>query len=406
MTSPAPPLLAMMSPELLSNPYPMTAKLRAVSPVLRTSALFGLDGFLVTSHAGCSAVLRSKHFGKEGQRVLPPDKLAMIPQEGVELAEKRRHSMLFADPPNHTRLRGLVSQAFTPRTVERLRPRIAAITEELLDAVGDDFDLIREVAFPLPIVVIAELLGVPSEDKEQFKAWSTILTRGLDPGATPDELGPIVGALNELDAYLTGVIEERRRAPRQDLISDLVRAQEAGDQLSMPELLATCRVILTAGHETTVNLIGNGMLALLNHPGERDRLIADPSLMPGAVEELLRYDSPVQMTLRFTFEETVIGGQTAKPGDLVVALLGAANRDPEVFADPDRLDVTRKNASQHLSLGGGIHYCLGAALARLEGEIAIGAILRRRPNLALDGTPLTWRRNVVLRGVTSLPVRG
>jgi cytochrome P450 len=393
-----------LTPERLADPYPMYRQLRALDPVFRAPGVFGLGAWLVTDHALCASLLKSKAFGKEGERVLSPEVLAQIPQESTDLAERRKHSMLFRDPPGHTRLRGLVNLAFTPRTIERLRPHIAAIAEDLLDRAPASCDLIRDFAFPLPIIVISELLGVPPEDRDRFKAWSTDMTRGIEPGATPDDLAAVSRAIEALDGYMTGVIEERRREPRPDLISDLLRAHEAGDQLSMDELLATCRLLLTAGHETTVNLIGNGVLALLRHDGPRAALAADPSLLPRAVEELLRFDSPVQMTMRFAFEDTTLGRHPVKVGDLVVLMLGAGNRDAAVFADPDALDLSRANAHHHLAFGAGIHYCLGAALARLEGELAIGTLLRRRPALALDGD-LAWRKNLVLRGLQALPVR-
>jgi pimeloyl-[acyl-carrier protein] synthase len=396
---------ARLGPEFLSNPYAAYEMLRAAGPVVWMPELFGVGGWIVTGHAACSSALRNKQFGKEGHRVVPPEKLALIPQESVEVAERRRSNMLFCDPPDHTRLRGLVSQAFTPRTVERLRPRVAAVADQLIDAIAPagHADLIRDFAFPLPIIVIAELLGVPPEDRDQFKAWSTVLTRGISPVVTREELVAIGGIIDTLNDYLRLVIEDRRKTPRADLISDLVRAQDAGDRLTLDEMLATCRLILAAGHETTVNLIGNGMVALLRDPGQR-ALLADPALLPGAVEELLRYDSPVQMTSRFAFDDAPIGDHTAKRGDLVVLLLGAANRDPVQFEDPARLDVRRGNAGTHLSLGSGIHYCLGAPLARLEGEIAVGALLRRLPALALGTEPLAWRPHPVLRGLTALPV--
>jgi cytochrome P450 len=314
--------------------------------------------------------------------------------------------MLFRDPPDHTRLRRLVSQAFTPRTVERLHGHIVEVAETLIGRAIDRgrMDLIADFAFPLPIIVIAELLGVPPSDRDKFRDWSSDLTQGLSPGAGPEELERVERSVDRFDEYMSAIIEQRRREPRSDLISDLVRAHEAGDHLSMEELLATCRLILSAGHETTVNLIGNGMLALLRHPEARAALAADPSLLPNAVEEFLRYDSPVQLTLRFTLEPTVLGDQALSPGDLVVVLLGAANHDPAVFAEPARLDLRRENVRDHISFGGGIHYCLGASLARLEGQIAIGALLRRLPGLALVSEALTWRPNPVLRGVESLPV--
>ncbi len=401
-------LFARLGPDFLQNPYLVYEMLRSAGPVTWAPGVFGIGGFIVTSHALCGSVLRSKSFIKEGERVLSPEQLAKIPQEREKISERRKANMLFRDPPDHTRLRGLVNQAFTPRVVERLRPHVASIAEHLLDAMEKkrpSADLIHEYAFALPIIVIAELLGVPPEDRDMFKAWSTDLTLGLSPNATPEDLDRVQRAIAPMDAYLHRVIEERRKEPRADLISELVRVQDAGDKLSMNELTATCRLLLTAGHETTVNLIGNGMLALLRNRDQLEALKADPSLLHGAVEELLRYDSPVQMTMRFAFDdETELGGKTVKRGDLLMLILGAGNRDAEVFEEPNRLDVKRANAAQHLSLGGGIHYCLGAPLARIEGELAIGALLRRFPDIALAEGPLKYRKNLVLRGLESLPV--
>ncbi|HVV82160.1 MAG TPA: cytochrome P450 [Kofleriaceae bacterium] len=390
-------LTDLVTPERLADPYPLYAQLRAMDPVLWMPGAFGVGAWMVTSHAICSQLLRSKQFGKEGERVVAPEVLARIPQQASDLVERRRHSLLFRDPPAHTRLRALVNLAFTPRTVERLRPHIAAIADDLVARAPARFDLVRDVAFPLPIIVISELLGVPAEDRDRFKAWSTVMTRGLEPDATADELAQAAAAVDGVDGYIAGVIDERRGAPRADLISELTRAHEADDALSKEELLATCRLILTAGHETTVNLIGNGALALLRHPQARGPITAN------TVEELLRFDSPVQLTLRFAFEDTTLGGHAVKTGDLVFMLLGAGNRDPAVFAEPDRLEPARANADKHLAFGAGIHYCLGASLARLEGQLALEALFRRRPDLALDGEP-SWRRNLVLRGLATLPV--
>jgi pimeloyl-[acyl-carrier protein] synthase len=401
-------------PEFLADPYAAYERLRAVDPVLWVPGIFGIGAWIVTDHATCNAVLRDKRFGKEAHKVLPAEALALIPQEAEAIAERRKHSMLFRDPPDHTRLRGLVNQAFTPRTVERLRPRIAEIAARLVDALEEKLragapsvDLVRELAFPLPIIVIAELLGVPPEDRDRFKAWSTVLTQGLNPGATREVLGRVGAAATELDAYLAGVIDARRREPRADLISELVRVHDGTDRLSAEELSATCRLILTAGHETTVNLIGNGTLALLRNESQRDLLARDPSLIPGAVEEMLRYDGPVQMTSRFAYEACHVGGKDVARGAMVLLLLAAANRDPRVFPDPERFDVRRENAHSNVAFGVGIHYCLGAPLARVEGEVAFGALLGRFPRLALaDGAPIEWRENVVLRGLRALHVKG
>jgi cytochrome P450 len=399
-------MLDKMDPLLLADPYPFYRTLYDRDPVLWVDGLFGVGAWVVTSHAVASAVLRDKSFGKDGSSVLPPEKLALIPAQNETVIERRRNNMLFCDPPTHTRLRSLVAQTFTPRTVERLRPRIAEITRQLLDNIDGvgTFDLLATLAFPLPVIVIAELLGVPPEDRDRFKEWSTVLTRAINPAATAEDFQAIQRVLPELDGYLSIVIEERRREPRFDLISDLVLAHEAGDRLNMEELLATCRLILSAGHETTMNFIGNGVLALLRHDEQRARLADDPSLLPNAVEELLRYDSPVQMTVRFAFADAALGERAARRGDLVLLLLGAANRDPAQFRNGDALDLARDNASTHLAFGGGIHYCLGAALARIEGEQAIGALFARFPSLRLGAAPLGWRHNFVLRGLETLPV--
>lgn len=400
------PAAIFSSPEFFKNPYPIYRMINAMDPVLRVPGVFGLGAWVVTDHGICAGALRSKVFGKEADKVVPPEKLKLIPQESGDLSVRRRSNMLFRDPPDHARLRGLVSKAFTPRTVEQLRPHVVDIAERLLDAVEGQgsMDVIRDFAFLLPIIVIAELLGVPSADRDQFKAWSTDLTLGLSPAATAEDLARVSAAIQALDDYMEAVIEERRREPRADLISDLVRAEEAGDKLSREEMVATCRLLLTAGHETTVNLIGNGTLALLRHGEERAALAGDPALLPNAIEEILRYDSPVQMTMRFAFEDAPLGAQSVKRGDLVIMLLGAANRDPAQFADPDRLDLRRENAQSHLSFGSGIHFCLGASLARLEGQIALGALLRRMPRLSLATEDLAWRPNPVLHGLVSIPV--
>jgi len=393
------------NPELLADPYAFYRMLRAGGRACFVPGLFG-GAWIVTSHEIASSVLRSKQFIKEGHTIVAPERLAALPRQADEFTERRRHNMIFRDPPAHTRLRGLVTQAFTPRMVERLRPRIVDLAEELLDSVAPrgQMDLIADFAFPLPIIVIAELLGVPPADRNRLKEWSTDLTATVNPAASDDDMARASSAAAAFDDYMRAVVEERRREPRADLISDLIRVQQEGDRLTTGELLMTCKLLLSAGHETTVNLIGNGMLALLQHPEQRVRLAADPSLLPNAVEELLRYDGPVQMTMRFAGDSLPLGAASTARGDFVVVLLGAANRDLVQFSDPDVLDITRANAHTHLAFGAGIHYCLGGPLARIEGEIAIGALLRRLPTLALTGAPLAWRSNPVLRGLRALPV--
>ncbi|MBV9893908.1 MAG: cytochrome P450, partial [Chloroflexi bacterium] len=328
-------------------------------------------------------------------------------QDLPELAESYQFakSMLVSDPPDHTRLRALVQKAFTPRMVEQLRPRIIAIVGELLDRIAQRdgaFDVIADFAHPLPVVVIAELLGVPAEDRVRFSEWSAVLAASLDPLVSEDLANRVPGARDAVDAYLRGIIAERRKQPRSDLISALVAAEERGDVLSEPELVVMCRLLLIAGHETTVNLIGNGTNALLRHPDQFAKLREDPGLITSAIEELLRYDSPVQMTGRIATEPVQFDGHTVQPGEWILPLLGAANHDPAQFADPERLDLTR-NPNAHVAFGRGIHFCLGAPLARLEGQVAIGALVRRFPSLALAGEPVR-RKQITLRGLQSLPV--
>jgi cytochrome P450 len=317
--------------------------------------------------------------------------------------------MLFKDPPDHTRLRGLVSKAFTPKMVERLRVRVQAIVDERLDEVearsDGRMDVVTDLAYPLPVVIICELLGVPPEDHATFSAWSSELAASIDPDPllSPDQRARIQEAGNAFLEYFTDLIERRRRSLRDDLLSALIEAEEGGDRLTEEELLGTALFLLIAGHETTVNLIGNGTLALLQHRDQLDRLRDDPSLDRHAVEELLRFDSPVQLTQRITLDEYRLGDVTIPKGQNLVPLLGAANRDPAEFDDPDRLDLGRENANRHVAFGGGHHFCLGAALARLEGAAAIGTLVRRFPAIELAGEPVR-RTTFTLRGLEHLPV--
>jgi cytochrome P450 len=313
--------------------------------------------------------------------------------------------MLSRDPPDHTRLRRLVSKAFTPRMVELLRPRVQAIADALLDAVADrgEMDLIDDYAFPLPITVIAEMLGVPPADRDQFRAWSDTLVAAVPPMPAGPEA---TEAAEGLRRYLEALFEERRRAPAEDLSTGLLQAEEAGDRLSKEELQGMMYLLLVAGYETTANLIGSGVLALLQHPDQLAALRGDPALLPSAVEELLRFCAPVATsTLRYAADDVALGGVVIPKGDMVLVVITAANRDPVRFPFPDALDITRAD-NKHLAFGHGIHYCLGAPLARLEGEIALGTLLRRMPDLRLSVAPgaLTWRPSLVLRGLTKLPV--
>jgi cytochrome P450 len=317
--------------------------------------------------------------------------------------------MLFMDPPDHTRLRGLVSKAFTPKMVERLRARVQQVVDERLDAVeargNGRMDVVTDLAYPLPVVIICELLGVPPEDQATFQSWSSELAASIDPDPliSPEQRARIETAGNAFLEYFTQLIERRRGSLRDDLLSALIEAEEGGDRLSEEELLGTALFLLVAGHETTVNLIGNGTLALLQHRDQLERLRGDPSLDRHAVEELLRFDSPVQLTQRITLDEYAVAGVTIPKGQNLVPLLGAANRDPAEFTEPDRLDLARENANRNVAFGGGHHFCLGASLARLEGAVAIGTLVRRFPDIELSATP-ERRTTFTLRGLEHLPV--
>jgi cytochrome P450 len=316
--------------------------------------------------------------------------------------------MVFRDPPAHTRLRSLVSRAFTSRVVEGMRPHIQGIVDRLLDRVHDArrMDVIADLAYPLPVTVICEMLGVPAGDRDVMRRWSADITKSLDALGLPSDREIVRrgrAARHALGEYFRALLPERRRQPRADLLSLLIAAEEQGDKLTEDELLATCVLIFVAGHETTVNLIGNGLLALLQNPDELDKLRQNHALLPAAVEELLRYDSPVQRTARVTTSEVKIGDQTIPRHALVVAAIGAANRDPARFSDPDRLDITRRD-KDHIAFGFGIHFCLGAPLARIEAQIALGTLLERMPRLQLATQAPQWRESSTLRGLNQLPV--
>ena len=391
--------LNFLDPAFLEDPYPAFHRLRAEDPVHRHPLGF----YVLTRYDDIAAFLRDPRFGKSGYQALFESRFGSRP-EGPWLPM----SMLFRDPPDHTRLRALVSKAFTPRVVEALRGHVQAIVDRLLDDVADAarVDVIEALAYPLPVTVISELMGVPASDNEMIKEWSRDVARALDAIALP--VGPEViqrGSLatEGIAGYFRTLAEERRRRPGTDLLSGLVEAEEAGDRLNERELLATCLLLYVAGHETTVNLIGNGLLALLRHPEERRRLQGDPGLASAAIEELLRYDGPVQRTGRMAVRDVEIGGVPIPQGSLVLGLVGAANRDPAHFAEPDRLDLGR-DQPRHLAFGAGIHYCLGAPLARLETQVAIETVLRRFPALTLATDRLAWRPSSTLRGLDTLPV--
>ena len=387
-----------MDPAFVADPYPTYRRLRAEDPVHHSPLGF----WVLTRYDDVVAALRDPRLAKEAIAAFVAARFgAPVPAMGL--------SMLDRDPPDHTRLRSLVSKAFTPRVVEGLRPRIQQVVDGLLERVREagSMDLIEEFAYPIPVNVICEMLGVPVEDHERFKGWSLDIARGLDSILLPpDSEVPkrSVASRNALADYFRELIAKRRASPRADLLSGLIAAEEAGDKLSENELLATCILLLIAGHETTVNLIGNGTLALLRHPEQLRRLRDNPGLIGTAVEELLRYDGPVQRTARIPSADVTIDGHTIAKGEMVMPFIGAADRDPAQFPEPDRLDLGRTD-NRHIAFGWGIHFCLGAPLARVEGQIAINTLLQRLPKLRLDTDKPEFRQSLTLRGLRALPVR-
>jgi pimeloyl-[acyl-carrier protein] synthase len=386
-----------IDPEFVADPYPMYHRLRTEDPVHHSPLGF----WVLTRYEDVVASLRDPRLAKEAIAAFVAERLGVTPL-GIGL------SMLDRDPPDHTRLRSLVSKAFTPRVVEVLRPHIQQIVDGLLDRAEDrrSMDLIEDFAYPLPVIVICEMLGVPVADQERFKGWGLDIARGLD-GVLLGPDSPVIQRSTEsrsaLAGYFRELIAERRSTPRADMLTDLIAAEEAGDKLTENELLATCILLLVAGHETTVNLIGNGTLALLRHPDQLQRLRDNPGLIGTAVEELLRFDGPVQRTARIPSEDVTIGGKLIPKGDMVMPFIGAADRDPAQFTEPDRLDIGRTD-NRHIAFGWGIHFCLGAPLARVEGQIAINTLVRRLPKLALATEAPAFRQSLTLRGLSALPV--
>ena len=386
-------------PGFNADPFPQYRRLREADPVHQSPLGF----WVLTRYEDCVAVLRDQRFGRAGFEGF----LESVYGSPAGY-ERLPRSMLFQDPPDHTRLRALVSRAFTPRVVEGLRPRIQQVVDEIIDRALDarSMEVIGDLAYPLPVTVISEMLGVPAGDQESIRGWSADIARSLDAiglQVDPDIVDRGRSARRAIGDYFRQLLPERRRQPRNDLLSLLIAAEEQGDKLSEGELLSTCILLYIAGHETTVNLIGNGLLALLRHPDQLRRLREEPALAASAVEELLRYDGPVQRTARFTTVDVEIGGRAIDKGAMVVTVIGAANRDPAQFPEPDRLDLGRVD-NRHIAFGFGIHFCLGAPLARLEGQVALGALARRLPALALATDTVEWRESQVLRGLKALPV--
>lgn len=398
--------LPLRSAGSLENPYPMYSVIRTVRPVLEVPVpdYAGPGVWMLTRYRDVHSVLRDPRFSVERLRApLMRDNLDRMP-EFLRRSATGMRSMLIMDPPDHTRVRKLVNKAFTPKRVSALRGHIEAIVRELVDEAQAKgaFDLIHDVAEPLPAIVIAELLGVPAEDHRQFRQWSSAMINGFaSPG--PEARATSAEAARQIFDYLAEIIAARRRAPREDLISAMIAAQEERDALTDAELLATSNLLLLAGHETTTNLIGNGTLALLREPHQWKRLCKEPALLPTAIEELLRYDGPVQATVRVALEDVAIDDQVIPEGSLVLVSIGSANHDPDTFEDPDQLDLARV-PNPHLAFGFGTHFCLGAPLARLEARLAFDALTVRFPGLSLVDDRPVYRTNPVLRGLTSLDV--
>ncbi|MEU8548690.1 cytochrome P450 [Streptomyces roseoverticillatus] len=406
--TPPAPAPALFTWEFASDPYPAYAWLREHAPVHRTALPSGVEAWLVTRYADARQALADQRLSKNpvhhSESAHGKGKVG-IP--GERSANLMTH-LLNIDPPDHTRLRRLVSKAFTPRRVAEFAPRVQELTDRLIDGFADrgEADLIHEFAFPLPIYAICDMLGVPPEDQDDFRDWAGMMIRH---GGGPR--GGVARSVKKMRTYLAELIHRKREDLGEDLISGLIRASDHGEHLTENEAAAMAFILLFAGFETTVNLIGNGTYALLRHPEQRERLQralaeGDETLLATGVEELLRYDGPVELaTWRFATQDLTIGGQRIAEGDPVLVVLAAADRDPERFADPDTLDLSRRD-NQHLGYGHGIHYCLGAPLARLEGQAALATLLRRLPDLRLNAEPedLRWRGGLIMRGLRTLPV--
>ncbi len=393
-----------VSAEFKADPFPFFTQLRASDPVYRTTLPGGVPVWLVTRYTDVLALLRDERFTKNRRSALTPEQARKLPWIPPIFRPLERN-MLDLDPPDHTRLRSLVHKAFTPQLVDKMRTRLQTLADELLDVVASrgEMDLIKDYALPLPMTIITEILGVPTKDRDSFHKWSNAVVSLTSPKPT---LRVIPGVWRFI-RYLRRFFKVRRRDPRDDLVSALITAEEAGDRLSEDELLAMVFLLLIAGQETTVNLIGNGMLALLQNPHQMERLRGDPSLIKSAVEELLRYTSPVLMTTeRYALDNATMHDVTIPRGEMILGVIGSANRDETVFDNSNELNLARE-PNKHLSFGQGIHFCLGAPLARMESQIAINTLMERVPNLQLkiDPESLRWRSSMMLRGLQTLPVK-
>ena len=396
-------LYHLLDTEVLANPYPLYRRLRTEAPVHWDPFL---HAWVVTRYADVVRVLHDF----SADRTPTPEQLERINLSAISpIAAVMVKQMLFLDAPAHTRLRSLASSAFTPARVRVLRSHIQQIADTLIDAAmaaqPGEMDIIAEFAEPLPAIVTAEMLGVPIKDHRQLKDWTAVFAEMLGNFQhNPDHVPKVLRALEEMLEYFHERVRELRAHPREGLINSLLTAEINGDRLTEEEVIANSIVTMVGGQETTTNLIGNGLLTLLRHPAEMQRLRDDPELIPSAVEELLRYESPSQHTARLARTDVELGGRKIRKRDAVIAVMGAANRDPERFPDPDRLDVARID-NRHLAFGWAAHFCFGAALARIEGQVSFATILRRMPDLALRQVPLQWRTNLGLRGLLALPVK-
>ena len=392
-----------LSPEFKANPFPLLARLREEQPFCRVTLPDKTPVWLATRYEDVKTLLTDERFAKSRHNALTPEQLRKQPWIPPMFRPLER-TMVDLDPPDHTRLRQFVHKAFTPRLIEQMRDRVQTLANDLLDAVSrkGEMDLVRDYALPLPMTIITEILGVPIQDRDKFHKWSKVIV-SVDQFNANWRVIPAIWMFNR---YLRRFFKVRRSDLRDDLVSALIQAEEAGGRLSEDELLAMVFLLLVAGHETTVNLIASGTLELLRHHDQMEKLRRDPTLIKSAVEELLRYTAPVFMsTERYAREDVTIQGVTISRGEMTLGVMGSANRDETVFENPDILDIKRE-PNKHLSFGHGIHYCLGAALARLEAQIAINTLLERMPKLRLKGSPesLRWRRSLILRGLDSLPV--
>lgn len=394
------------SAEFKANPYPFYAWMRAEAPVYRVNLPGREPAWLIARYDDVTAALKDERLVKDRNNAMSAEQLAKQPWVPGFLKPIERN-MLTLDDPDHARLRGLVHKAFTPRLIENMRDRIQSITDELLDTAerNGGMDLIRDFALPLPVTVIADILGVPAADRHKFHQWSHTMISSSAASGIRQLL--VLPSLFAFLSYIRKLVKLRRAEPQDDLTTALIQAQEAGDQLSEDELVGMIFLLLVAGHETTVNLIGNGMLALMQNRDQLEKLQQNPALIKTAIEELLRYESPVEMgDERFAREDMSVAGVTIRRGDMVYASLASGNRDERQFANPDTLDITR-DPNRHLAFSQGIHYCLGAPLARIEGQTAINTLLRRMPNVRMT-TPvdqLLWNKGVMLRGLSALPVK-